>query len=126
MKFSYDSNYFPPAPSVEIRLGVPDEALIIGPLPALVDTGADATIVPTHYLESLSLQVDNRKYLRSQWGERRLVDTYWLDIGIEGIRLPAIEVVADELGQEIILGRNLLNKLIITLNGPNHLLEIVE
>jgi hypothetical protein len=71
MKFSYDANYYPPAPSIEVRLGAPDESLIIGPIQALIDTGADVSIVPLRYIEPLGLQVDNRKYLRSQWGEPR-------------------------------------------------------
>lgn len=125
VNFSYDADYFPPAPSIEIWLGAPDAALAVGPIQALVDTGADVSIVPLHYIEPLNVQVDNRKYLRSQWGERRQVDTYWLDVGIGELRLPAIEIVADELGEDIIIGRNILNNLLVTLDGPNRLLEIV-
>jgi predicted aspartyl protease len=125
MKFSYDIDYFPPAPSVEIRLGVPDESFTVGPLRALVDTGADVSIVPLHYIEPLSVQVDNRKYLRSQWGEHRQVDTYLLDVGIGDMRLPVVEIIADEQGGEVILGRNVLNKLVMTLNGPEQMLEIL-
>lgn len=63
--------------------------------------------------------------MRSQWGERRTVDVYLLDVGIGDIRLPLIEGVADERGSEVILGRNVLNKLIVTLNGPKQELEII-
>lgn len=126
MKFSYDIEYFPPAPRAEIRLGVPDESLVVGPLRALVDTGADVSIVPIHYIEPLNVQVDNRKHLRSQWGERRQVDTYLLDVGIGDMRLPVVEIIADEQGGEVILGRNILNKLVTTLNGPEQMLEIGE
>lgn len=124
MKFSYNTNYFPPAPSVEIWLGIPEQALEVGPLLALVDTGADASIIPIHHIELLKIQVDNRKYLRSQWGERRLVDTYLLDVAIGQMRLPLIEIIADELGDEVILGRNILNKLIATLDGPRQILKL--
>ncbi len=125
MKLAYDTDYFPPAPSVEIRLGAPNESLNIGPLRAFVDTGSDTLLVPYGHLESLGAQIDNRKTLRSQWGERRTVDVYLLDVGIGDIRLPLIEVVADERGSEVILGRNVLNKLIVTLNGPKQELEII-
>jgi predicted aspartyl protease len=125
MKFPYDTDYFPPAPSVEISLGALDEPFVVGPLQALVDTGADASIVPIQYIRSLRVQVDNRKYLRSQWGERRLVDTYLLDVGIGGLRLPLVEIVANEWGEEIILGRNVLNKLTVILDGPKQVLEIL-
>ncbi|OGO43459.1 MAG: hypothetical protein A2Z04_06405 [Chloroflexi bacterium RBG_16_57_9] len=124
MKFSYDTAYFPPAPSIDIQLGLPDESFAVGPLPAFVDTGADVSVVPIKYVEPLGVQVDNRKYLRSQWGERRKVNTYLLDIGIGVLRLPMVEIIGDERGKEVILGRNVLNKLVVTLNGPQHVLEI--
>ena len=126
MKFSYNTHYFPPAPMMEIRLARLDESFQIGPLTALVDTGADASLIPMQYLTSLQLQPDNRKYLRSQWGEARLVDTYWVDIGIGDLRLPFIEVIADELGDEVIIGRNLLNKLNLQLAGPRRQLVVSE
>ncbi len=45
MKFPYDARYFPPAPSLEIRLRLPTEPLRLGPLSAFVDTGADICIL---------------------------------------------------------------------------------
>ena len=126
MKFSYDPNYFPPMPSVTIWLGVPDESLTIGPLSACVDTGADIASIPFQHIRLLKVQVDNRKYLRSQWGERRLVDICFLDMGIGNMRLPFVEIVADDWSEEVILGRNVLNKLIMTLNRPKQLLEILD
>ncbi len=126
MKFPYNDDYFPSAPSAEIRLGLPQRSLSVGPLRALVDTGADACIVPRRYVRSLRPKVHDRKFLRSQWGERRPVDTYWLDVGIGDMRLPLIEIVADELADEVIVGRNFLNKLIMTLDGPKQELDIPD
>lgn len=125
MKFAFDNAYYPPAPSVEVELGAPDEAFRAGPLKALVDTGADATIIPFEIIQPLGLQIDDRKILRSQWGENRRVDIYLMDVGIGGMRFPLVEIIADEQGDEVILGRNILNKLILKLNGHRHLLEIL-
>ncbi|MCI0576611.1 MAG: retroviral-like aspartic protease family protein [Chloroflexi bacterium] len=124
MKYPYNQDYFPPAPSVPVRFGRPGESLAIGPLNAFIDTGADATIVPVRFIAPLGLQVDARKYLRSQWGERRKVYTYFVDLEIAESRLPMIEIIADERGGEIILGRNVLNNLIMTLNGPKQMVDI--
>ena len=126
MRFPYDQEYYPPAPSVEVRLGAPDSALTVGPLLAFVDTGADASIVPFRHIEPLGVPLDDRKFLRSPWGERRSVDSYLLDVGIGEIRLPLIEIIADDVVDEVILGRNVLNKLIITLDGPRGTLEVVD
>ena len=124
MRFLYDSHYLPPAPSVEIWLGAPGESLTSGLHQALVDTGADMSLIPAKHIRPLQAVPDDYRYLRSQWGERKRVAIYSLDIGIGNLRLPSVEVVADEYGDEIILGRNLLNKLRMTLDGPNRALEI--
>ena len=124
MNFSYETSYFPPAPFVELTLGPPQASLTIGPLSAFVDSGADATVVPLRYLRPLQTQADDRKFLRSQWGERRVVDIYYVDVGIGDIRLPLIEVVADDKGDEVIVGRTVLNRLRVVLDGPRTMVEI--
>ncbi len=68
--------------------------------------------------------IDNHKYARSQWGERRMVDIYVLDIGIGDSRILSVETIGDASGEEIVLGRDVLNKLILTLNGPKQFLEL--
>jgi predicted aspartyl protease len=103
MKFPYDSHYLPPAPSVEIWLGTPGEPLASDSHQALVDTGADISMIPIQHVRSLQTVPDDHRYLRSQWGERRRVAIYSLDIGIGNMRLPSVEVVADERGTEIIM-----------------------
>lgn len=48
-----------------------------------------------------------------------------VDMGINDLRLPAIEVVGDELGSEIIVGRNVLNRLRLLLDGPRREVQVV-
>jgi len=124
MKFTYDSDYFPPTPVIDISFGPPQQPLEVGPLAAFVDSGADATIIPLRHLRPLQTQADDRKFLRSQWGEPRMVDVYYVDVGIGDLRLPLIEVVADDVGDEVILGRNVLNKLRVVLDGPQFVVEV--
>ncbi|MCX6044436.1 MAG: retroviral-like aspartic protease family protein [Chloroflexi bacterium] len=126
MNFKYNADYFPAAPQVEIRLGIPDQSLKIGPLSAFVDSGADATIIPLRYIRQLDVQAEDTKFIRSQWGESRQIDIYWLDLGIGDLRLPAIEIVGDDRGNEVILGRNVLNMLRVLLDGPKQIVELSE
>lgn len=109
----------------EVWLARPNGALEIGPVSALLDTGADASLVPLVYLRQLRLKPIRKKLLRSQWGERRSVDIFRIEMRIgNDLHLPWVEAVGDELGEEILLGRNVLNQLRIVLNGPELRLEI--
>jgi hypothetical protein len=44
---------------------------------------------------------------------------------IEDQIYPAVEVIADETGSAILLGRNFLNRLILLLDGPNQQSDIL-
>jgi hypothetical protein len=46
---------------------------------------------------------------------------YLVDIQIGNMTLPGLEVVGDEVSNEIILGRNVLNRLRVLLDGPGKL-----
>jgi predicted aspartyl protease len=117
MKIAYLSQYFPPFPSLPIRLGFPEESLRLGPIDALIDTGADGTLVPQILLDDLGAPLVDQIRVRSQWGEARLAGLYTVDLSVSDFRLPAIEVVGDP-GTEIILGRDVINRLRILLDGP--------
>jgi len=66
--------------------------------------------------------------VRSHLGERlHRVSVHKVDIVLfDSIRLPNIEVVSDDFGSNIIIGRNLLNKLQLHLDGPNEVARITE
>ena len=44
----------------------------------------------------------------------------------DNLRLPNLEVVADDSDSTIILGRNVLNKLNLQLDGPNEAVNLNE
>jgi predicted aspartyl protease len=123
---SYDRSYYPPAPVLEIRLGPPGERLSVGPLRALVDTGADTCVVPSRFIEPLWLPIDSEQHLVTPGGTRQRVDVYILDIGIGGLRLPGIEVAALRSNDDVILGHSVLNKLTVILDGPRETIEVRE
>lgn len=58
------------------------------------------------------------------FGTPQLAYTHTLDILVGSYRFLAIEVVADNHSEEIILGRNLLNKLVLLLDGPQNLTDV--
>jgi predicted aspartyl protease len=91
---------------------------------AIVDTGADSTLIPQSLLDEIGAPFSDEARLRSHWGEWRNVSLFTIDLGVEGLRLPGVEVIGDEQDQEIIVGRNVLNRLRLLLDGPAGRIEI--
>jgi len=117
MSHPFDARYALPFPSLPVVIYQVGGGAATSSLPALLDTGADATLVPAVHLEAVQSDEIYTTYIRSHWGERRPVSVYLVDLDVAGERLPAVEVVADEYGNDVLLGRNVLNKLILLLDG---------
>jgi predicted aspartyl protease len=118
--FRYDRRFDPPAPVVGFRIGSPGgvDAVL---LPGLLDTGADATLVPARIARRLDLpQVDVAR-LTGVTGTARSVAVL-----AARIELPGFSTLARVIGfaDEAILGRDLLNAWVATLDGPRGLLSI--
>lgn len=59
-------------------------------------------------------------------GERRQVFLYLVDVQIGDVTVPGLYVVGDEVGQESVLGRNVLNRLRLLLDGPAALTQLLR
>lgn len=77
-EYPYNTAYDPPIPVCKVTLNAPATGRRIE-LNAIVDTGADGTIVPLCYLEGIGTRRTFETGLRSQWGERRTVFLYLVD-----------------------------------------------
>jgi hypothetical protein len=77
-------------------------------------------------LDEIGAPLVDSKRIRSHWGEWRQVLVFAVDVAIDDLRLPAIEVVGDEVGSEIILGRNALNRLSLLINGPRQEIRVAS
>ena len=126
MSIPYDATYIPPAPILQIRLAAPGEQPQVGPLIAIVDTGSDGTLIPTEYLERVEAIGIGDAVLYGVVGEARRVHLNEIDLHIGSLLLPGVVVVGDDHGHEVILGRNILNKLVVLLDGPRRETELFE
>lgn len=124
IEFPYDPAYQPPAPGCQVTFSVVRTGQSVGPLDAILDAGADGTLVPQRYLDSMGARRVMETGLRSQWGERRVVYLYLVTLHSGEIELPATYVVGDERSDEIVIGRNVLNQLMISLDGPRNVSRI--
>ena len=125
MKQSYSRDYFPAAPVFQVTF-ISEMQLSIGPFAALVDTGTDVTAAPIAYLEKIKAPAARAAFVQPHWGERYAVSLFAVDLRIGEWTLPGIEVIGDVKGNEVILGRDVLNKLRVLLDGPAQTTEILE
>ena len=118
MRYPYDTSYQPPFPVVRVVFHNSEEGLRTAAENALLDTGSDGSLVPIAYLRQVFAPALTDTRIRSHWGEWRSAQLFVVDIELDGLRLPGVFVVGDEQGDEIVLGRNVLNKLRLLLDGP--------
>lgn len=114
----YDLSYVPPIPLLEIWLAIPDSLDWQGPFSAIVDTGADFTIVPRAILRAFNAPYLKRAVLRTPWSQKQPVGLYEVDLRVGQLMFPGIDVAGDAHSNEVLLGRNVLNRLDLRLEGP--------
>lgn len=122
--YSYSVDYDPSMPIVDVTLVAPHSDEAIGPLSALVDSGADGTLVPVDLLEQIGAVSIATGRLAWLWNESRSVNIYIVRIEIGPCILPKVHVAGVPPATDLILGRNVLNQMILTLNGPAGVTEI--
>ena len=112
-------------PILDVWIAAPEERAWSGPFIAIVDTGADFTIVPLSLLSSLNPPVVRPATLSSQWQEEYFIYVYEIDLRLGNAVLPAIDVAGDPHSNEVLLGRNVLNRLDLRLQGPAQLTHLL-
>ncbi len=122
--YPYDMSFEPPMPVVDIQSQSPGRASLPSTFSALLDSGADGTMVPIDLLEAAEARCVGVARLRGITGASMTVDVYVLNIRVGPHWVRGTRVVAVAAHTEIVLGRNVLNHLIVTLNGLAGVTEI--
>lgn len=122
--FDYDQSYSPSAPTIPITVdgNNPNHETITAL--AFVDSGADGTMIPIDLLEAVGAEYVNQIWLRGTAGGRQRLDTYSVTIHVETESAYGINAVATPVGSEPLIGRDVLNQLILTLNGIAEVTEV--
>ena len=115
--FDYDATYDPPAPCIPITVDGLDPTKSPVTVTAFVDSGADGTMLPIDILQAVGAMYEASMWLRGTTGSRQRVDSYTVSIHIETETMHAISAVAMPVGSEPLIGRDVLNQLVITLHG---------
>lgn len=122
---AYDHGFNPPAPVAELTIAHPVTAASSSVLHGILDSGADITVIPDSLATRLQLTPHGQIWTRSYDGtySRRLV--YYVRLTVEGFELPAVRCIAADR-PNVLLGRNVLNRFIITLDGKRLGFELID
>jgi predicted aspartyl protease len=83
-----------------------------------LDTGADTTVIPELLVNRLGLAPKGFVHVRGFDGSSSRRYVYYAALVVEGITLPVVRCVA-AAREDVLLGRNVLNRFVITLDGPS-------
>lgn len=115
----YDAeNFDPPAPVAYVSVRDPETGASLSNIPMLIDTGADVTLLPASYVKQLDMKpVGDITYeIQGFDGEPKLAKMVELELVFLGKKFTGQFLLIDQpIG---ILGRNILNVLSITFDGP--------
>jgi predicted aspartyl protease len=122
MKRALSRDFDPPAPVVPTRIRAPgglDAVAVEGKL----DTGADLSAVPECFIAELDLPPVRTVRAAGFMGDLRDVLIYRVDVQIGDMTFLHIEALSTRRPY-VILGRNVLRRLVMRLDGPRERLEI--
>jgi len=115
----YDAeNFEPPAPVAYVTLRNPATGVFISDVPMLIDTGADATLLPSDAVNQLGIFVEENSDFEVQVfdGEIKRLKLAKLELYFLGKKFAGEYLLVDRpIG---ILGRNILNNVKLLLDGP--------
>ena len=119
-KQPYSTAFRPPAPVLALRIGVPGRELSFG-LVALVDTGADLSVLPRSVVTALGLPRVSSTRIQGVTGVAESTPVHAATLEVAGTTTLA-EVVA--WGGEAIVGRDVLSRFVLELDGPRETLSV--
>jgi predicted aspartyl protease len=122
---AYNKDFDPPAPFVTIQVSpVSHNTNTSSPIDCLLDTGADLSLIPQRLVSELSLAPAASIIVEGFDGERQELPLFAVDIVIENTRIAGLEVTAYPTTHAI-LGRDILNRFRLLLDGPAQSLEFL-
>jgi len=115
----YDAeNYNPPAPVAYVTLRNPATGAVLSNVPMIIDTGSDATLLPSDVVEKLGVDAEENTGFEVQVfdGDKKFLRVAKLDLLVLDKTFRGEYLLIDR--PISILGRNILNNVRILLDGP--------
>ncbi len=123
-RYRYNHQVNPPAPFAYASVSAPVERGNFLECPAQLDTAADLSVVPTRIVEELQLEQLGEFEALGFGGHLMTMPTFLVRIQLRGLPPHVVKVLASPDEPYVLLGRDLLNRFRVTLDGPNLVVEI--
>ena len=116
--FDYNNAYDPPAPFMPITVDGLDPTKVSVTVSAFVDSGADGTMLPLDILQAVGAVYEDRVWLSGNDGRATAVGTA-IQYPFTSKPKPLMRSLpfAMPAGSEPLIGRDVLNQLVVTLHG---------
>ena len=120
---AFDRSFTPPAAVASVVETHPVSSATSGMLRGKLDTGADLTVIPESLVPQLALRARAFVWARGYDGTFSQRPAYYIRFSLEGYELPVVRCIAADR-QNVLVGRNVLNRFVITLDGRNLRFEL--
>jgi hypothetical protein len=124
MRYAYNRQVEPPAPFIHVSLKCLETGKSLDNLPALVDTAADRTVIPGRLVALLALVPLEEVLVAGLGGQIFSAPTYKVELTIRMLLPQKVVLIAHDEEPFILLGRDVLNRHRLLLDGPGLALEI--
>ncbi len=122
--YPYDANNFnPPAPVLGVSLSSPTSQGEVIKIPAVLDSGADMTVIPQNIVQQLQLKYVDEISAVGYDGIVKKTFVYSTKIIFENIGDFIIRVITSD-NDHALIGRDIINKWSVLLRGRNKIFEI--
>lgn len=121
-----DTTLDPPGPMVNVTVRPPGCAEPTWKTLGQLDTGADVTLIPASVADELQLAPEEYHIIMAGYDNAETERmAYFVDLEIAGHTLESVEVVAVPT-DTVLVGRDVLNHFIVTLNGKTLTFELQD